>query len=87
MIVDDSVDELAIIKRVMLKTGQITKVNTAERGEVALDLLRKNVAFPKVIFLDIKMPGMGGIQTLRYIRADEKLKHIPSRGHSHEFLT
>ena len=77
MVVDDSTDELAIIKRVLVKTGRISKVKTAERGEAALDMLRKCVVFPAIIFLDLKMPGMGGIETVRQIRRDEKLRHIP----------
>ena len=30
-----------------------------------------------MILLDLKMPGMNGFDTLRIIRADERLKHIP----------
>jgi CheY-like chemotaxis protein len=77
MVIDDSIDELAIIKRVLIKTGKIHKVKTAERGETALELLRKKAVVPALIFLDLKMPGMGGIETVRHIRADEKLRHIP----------
>jgi CheY-like chemotaxis protein len=77
MVVDDNVDELAIMIRILLKTGRIITVKTAERGETALDLLRKNAVIPALIFLDIKMPGLSGIETVRQIRADEKLKHIP----------
>lgn len=77
MVVDDSCDELEIIKRVLVKTGRITKVKTAEKGETALDLLRKKAVAPALIFVDLKMPGMGGIETVRQIRADAKLKHIP----------
>jgi len=77
MIVDDSADELALIKRTLLKTGWIQKVRTAERGETALDLLGRYEVLPALVFLDLKMPGMGGIETVRRIRATEKTKHIP----------
>lgn len=77
MVVDDSADELAIIKRVLVKTGRINKVKIAERGEIALDLLRNKAIEPALIFIDLKMPGMGGIETVRQIRANTKLKHIP----------
>jgi CheY-like chemotaxis protein len=77
MVVDDSADELAIIKRVLVKTGRIARVKTAERGEAALALLRDNTVSPALIFIDLKMPGMGGIETVRQLRADEKFKHIP----------
>lgn len=77
MVVDDNADELAIMKRVLINTGRTLNVKTTERGETALDLLRKNVVIPALIFLDLKMPGMDGIETVRKTKADEKLKHIP----------
>lgn len=42
-------------------------------GEEALQVLKKVV--PELITLDVRMPGMGGIETLRAIR--EKLPTVP----------
>ncbi|WP_444994465.1 response regulator [Aliikangiella sp. IMCC44359] len=33
--------------------------------------------YPNIIFLDLKMPGQDGLTTLKIIKEDEKLKHIP----------
>jgi CheY-like chemotaxis protein len=32
---------------------------------------------PQVILLDLNMPGMGGLETLRIVRADSVLRRIP----------
>ena len=42
-------------------------VLTADRGEKGLDLLRANQV--DLVVLDVKMPGMGGKETLRHIQA------------------
>jgi DNA-binding NtrC family response regulator len=41
-------------------------VRTAVNGEEALEMLGKEP--PSLVFLDLKMPGMGGMETLRQIR-------------------
>ena len=46
------------------------KVDTAESGEKGLQM--KKDAEYDLIFLDLKMPGMNGIQTLREIRKTDK---------------
>ena len=43
------------------------EMTEASRGEMALDILR-NEPFDAVL-LDVNMPGIGGIETLRRIRA------------------
>ena len=52
-------------------------VGAVESGEAALELLQKEDDLPSLILLDIKMPGMSGIDTLRRIRSDGHLKNIP----------
>lgn len=43
-------------------------VTTASNGEEALSWLK--VKIPRIVFLDILMPGMDGIETLQKIRVD-----------------
>ncbi|MCL5023400.1 MAG: response regulator [Nitrospirae bacterium] len=76
LIVDDDPDDTEMTKRVLSKSGFEVKVEAVLHGEAALELLRKEDDLPSLILLDLKMPGMGGIDTLRRIRADERLKNI-----------
>ncbi len=39
--------------------------------------LRQCSELPSVVFIDLKMCGMSGIDTIRMIREDERLKHLP----------
>ena len=72
MIVDDEVDFLeTIVKR--LKTRGID-VAGVESGYQALESL--DAANPDVIILDVKMPGMDGIETLREIKKKKPLTEV-----------
>jgi len=77
LIIDDNLDDVEITKRTLARMDRELKVETALRGETALELLRREEALPALILLDLKMPGMSGFDTLRKIRADERMKHIP----------
>ncbi len=46
-----------------------------ETGGDALAGLRRDV--PALVLLDISLPGMDGVETLRHIRADASLRHLP----------
>ncbi len=77
LIIDDDQDDIELTERALLRKGRGITSATASRGEEALALLRSGVVLPSLILLDLKMPGMSGIDTLRQIRADERLKRIP----------
>jgi two-component system chemotaxis response regulator CheY len=74
LVVDDMSTMRRIVKNIMKQLG-FANVEEAENGQDALDKLKADT-FGFVIS-DWNMPVMTGIELLRAIRADEKLKTIP----------
>jgi len=78
---DDAVDAM-VMERALKKCDLNHKLFLAHNGIEALDMLRgtggKEVInpLPKIIMLDLNMPKMNGIEFLRELRKDERLKHI-----------
>ena len=72
LLVDDEVVFLeTVVKRLRHRN---LSVRAAHSGEEALELLGQEPA--DVVLLDVKMPGMGGIQTLREIKARHPLTEV-----------
>ena len=65
LVVDDTALNLAVFKGLLANTQ--VKVNTASGGPQALEMAR-DIPFD-LIFMDQRMPGMDGTQTLKAIRA------------------
>ncbi len=74
LVVDDFSTMRRIIKNLLRDLG-FTNVLEADDGSTALPMLQ-NQSFDFVV-TDWNMPGMQGIDLLRAIRADDKLKHLP----------
>jgi len=73
LIVDDDEKTLRALAHLLGPLGQ--NVVSARSGEEALRwLLREEFA---VILLDMRMPGLDGLQTARYINARARTRHIP----------
>lgn len=64
LIIDDEKDICRLFKKVLVEEGY--KVFTATSGQEGLSKIRKES--PSIVFLDLKMPMMDGIQTLCEIR-------------------
>ena len=64
MIVDDEPQARRVLRTALISHG--FEVMDTRSGEEALDSLRQES--PDVILLDLKMPGMGGLETCRVIR-------------------
>jgi DNA-binding response OmpR family regulator len=72
LIVDDEVEFLeTLVKR--LRKRKLA-VNGVTSGEAALALLKENPV--DVVVLDVKMPGMNGIETLREIKKEHGLLEV-----------
>lgn len=76
-IVDDSPTDIELTTIALEATGREIVVRFATDGKSALAMLRNGLRVPALILLDLKMPGMDGIEVLREIRADACLKVLP----------
>lgn len=74
LVVDDFSTMRRIIKNLLRDLG-FTNVSEADDGATALPMLQGGDF--EFVVTDWNMPGMQGIDLLRAIRADDKLKHIP----------
>jgi DNA-binding NtrC family response regulator len=72
LVVDDEEEFRDLTSKRLEKKG--LKVKAAESGEKALDILEHS--YTDVVLLDVKMPGMDGIETLRRIRAMKPLVEV-----------
>jgi signal transduction histidine kinase len=71
--VDDSPDNLFLIQLALEQEGY--EVVLANDGPSALDQILKS--FPKLIILDVMMPGMSGYDVTKWIRSQSNLPFIP----------
>lgn len=76
LIVDDSSVMRKIIERSLRQAGlDLEKVIEADNGADALNLVSANAV--DLIFSDVNMPEMDGLEFLRQVRGIEKAKSIP----------
>jgi PAS domain S-box-containing protein len=73
LIVDDSTANLQLLMSILTDRGYI--VHPASGGKLALRFLRTTL--PDLIMLDIKMPGMDGLEVCRLLKADDRTSSIP----------
>ena len=79
LIVDDDADDREILKDAFINTTQGKEFVFIDNGEKLLSFLDENGAngLPSLILLDLNMPGKDGRETLREIKANKELAHIP----------
>ncbi len=76
LVVDDFPTMRKIVKQVLKQLGY-ANVSEAEDGVLALQILKNAVTPIEFIVSDWNMPNMTGIELLKAVRADAKLKHLP----------
>lgn len=78
LLIDDDLDDQLLFEEALLDAGTATIYLSAADGEDALKKLNSGaLSIPSLIFLDVNMPRMNGIDCLRALQQSDKLKGIP----------
>ncbi|RJP52539.1 MAG: response regulator [Anaerolineaceae bacterium] len=74
LIVEDERDIVALFRHVLDIAGYQTEI--VLDGKEAMN--RLEVSLPDIVLLDLQLPGMSGMEILKRMREDERLKHVPT---------
>lgn len=73
LIVEDDPKSRKLLRDVLSAVGYNT--SEAENAEDGIEIAQKSA--PEVILMDIRLPGMSGIDALRCLRNDKRTSRIP----------
>jgi CheY-like chemotaxis protein len=84
LLVEDNDNDAELTLAMLEKFEPAIGVDVVRDGEEALDYLHRRGAYatrpqpePVVVLLDLKMPKVTGVEVLREVKSNEKLKGIP----------
>lgn len=84
LLVEDSLNDIELTLAALQQNNVANEIIVARHGGEALDYLYRRGKYqdrppilPVVVFLDLKMPKVDGMEVLRQVKGDENLKTIP----------
>jgi len=85
LIVEDNPQDAELTIRALRKQNLANQIFVVEDGEEALDFIfskgqyedRNGLKLPKVVFLDLKLPKVSGLEVLKAIKEDKNMKKLP----------
>ena len=84
LLAEDNLDDIELTLRVLAEYHLANKVDVVRDGVEALDYLFRRGRFadrppgnPALVLLDNKMPRVDGLEVVRLVKSDERLKTIP----------
>lgn len=85
VIIEDNPDDAELMVRALKKNNLVNSLVVLEDGEHALEYIfckgryinKDSMYSPKVIFLDLKLPKVDGLDVLKQLKSNEETKKIP----------
>lgn len=77
LLVDDSDDDIFLVREAFKESGIAHRLDAISDGEAALSFLREDGNRPDVVLLDINMPRFNGFDVLEWVQSDPQLRDIP----------
>jgi len=78
LLIEDDMIEVMKLNRAKSSLQLNHNIAEANNGEDALKLLEQKDNLPDIILLDLNMPKINGIEFLKILKADDRLKYIPT---------
>ncbi|PIB28851.1 response regulator [Maribacter sp. 4G9] len=78
LLIEDDTIEIMKLERTVSKLEANHKITQAKNGEAALEFLNSDNRLPDIILLDLNMPRMSGIEFLKILKEDDKLRYLPT---------
>lgn len=78
LLLEDDQIEVMKLKRAFKKLGMQHELVEAQNGEDALEILKDSSNLPDIIFLDLNMPKINGLEFLKILKSDPVLRYLPT---------
>lgn len=78
LFIEDDAIETMKLHRTVSKLPLRVNIVEAKNGEEALEYLKSGGESPDIILLDLNMPRMSGIEFLKILKEDDKMKYLPT---------
>jgi CheY-like chemotaxis protein len=84
LLAEDSLNDIELTKEALAAQKLANEIDVVRDGQEALDYLQRTGEYagrstddPTVILLDLKLPRVDGLEVLRTVKGDPRLRHLP----------
>lgn len=85
LLIEDNKMDIALTLDAFREAKLANKIQVAHNGEEGLDYIfgngiyadRKTYPLPNIVLLDLKMPGIDGLEVLKRVKSTSEIKRIP----------